>query len=69
MVAGVFITTLDFFIVNVAIPSLQTDRSAASGVLTTGLQIGNSIGVAVIGVIFATAALLVQALPRTNAGT
>jgi EmrB/QacA subfamily drug resistance transporter len=69
---------------------------SASGVLTTGLQIGNSIGVAVIGVIFynalgdhpvassyphafdmgiiflvavaATLALLVQALPRTNAG-
>lgn len=69
---------------------------SASGVLTTGLQIGNSIGVAVIGVIFYNAlgerpdssayahafemgiiflvavaamlALLVQALPRTNAG-
>ncbi|MEH0424313.1 MFS transporter [Streptomyces sp. B21-083] len=69
---------------------------SASGVLTTGLQIGNSIGVAVIGVIFynalgerpdsaayahafdmgiiflvavaAALALLVQALPRTNAG-
>ncbi|MFD7686122.1 MFS transporter [Streptomyces sp. NPDC059781] len=68
---------------------------SASGVLTTGLQIGNSIGVAVIGVIFygalgdrpdassfthafdrgivflcgvaAVLALLVQALPRTNA--
>lgn len=70
---------------------------AASGVLTTGLQIGNSIGVAVIGVVFynalgdspvassyphaftmsiillvavaAVLALLVQALPRTHAGT
>ncbi|MFF5492725.1 MFS transporter [Streptomyces aquilus] len=69
---------------------------SASGVLTTGLQIGNSIGVAIIGVIFynalgdhpvastyahafdmgiyflvgvaAALALLVQALPRTNAG-
>jgi EmrB/QacA subfamily drug resistance transporter len=69
---------------------------SASGVLTTGLQIGNSLGVAIIGVIFynalgkrplpssyphafdmgivflvavaAALALLVQALPRTNAG-
>ncbi|MGW0858284.1 MFS transporter [Streptomyces sp. NPDC002690] len=68
---------------------------AASGVLTTGLQIGNAIGVAAIGVVFfgalgenpvaasyphaftrgivflvavaAALALLVQALPRTNA--
>ena len=30
VLAGVFMTTLDFFIVNVAIPSLQTDLHASS---------------------------------------
>jgi len=49
VLAGIFVTTLDFFIVNVAIPSLQTDlRSGASAVEWVVAGFGLAYGVGLI---------------------
>src|SRR5262245_10872167 len=49
VLAGVFVTTLDFFIVNVAIPSLRTDlRASASAVEWVVAGFGLAYGVGLI---------------------
>ncbi len=97
MLAGLFMSVLDFFMVNVAIPSIQTDlrakasgtggslaalvpglvvdgagmkfalaplvgtvlarvrpehAGAASGILSTSVQVGNALGVSLVGLLF-----------------
>jgi hypothetical protein len=59
VLAGTFMVVLDFFIVNVALPSIQSGLHTSSGtlewtsgVLATAQNVGDSIGEAVIGVVF-----------------
>ena len=65
MLLAAFMNLLDVSIVNIAIPPIQhglhasyadvqrtQDAGSASGVLNTGFQLGNSIGLALMGVIF-----------------
>jgi len=54
-------STLDFLFVNVAIPSLQTGLRAL-GVLAIAAQVGNALGVSVIGIV-ASGALAVAPRP------
>jgi MFS family permease len=48
LLAGAFMVVLDFFIVNVALPSIATEL----GAMSTTQQIGYALGVAVTGVIY-----------------